>query len=1162
MLKNLLIKTCGLLLLCSFFSGKIFSQTSYPFDTIMNRIYADIKWKSAWQQKDSTVDVYQSGLQSNGSWSDIVYTSPDGTHLNRVLSLAQAFTSDSTTHQNNTTTYTNVLKALRFWCSATRTNPNWYVNVISFPQQLGQIMIVMRYAGTDIPSTLKDTLIARMNFGAANDVHTQVGSNESDVAVHYIYRACFTNSTSIMDTAFTRGYEPVTYTTGGDGVTYDNCYLAHGGQLGINSYGSVFLTDEFQIAGYLAGTSYALPAVKLPVLMNFYKNGYLKAGRNGYVDFNTVGRGISRGAGINHDKTFGLSIAGYLPKARATDPSQNASWDSVANGSFQSVPLHTHFWRSDYDLHLRPGYTFNIHTVSTRTYRTERGNGENLLGKFLPDGATDIQRWGGEYYNIYPVWEWDKIPGVTSRDFSTDAGSAISSDWGTPGTTTFVGGVTDSLYGATVYDMNYNSVTAKKSWFQFDNEVVCLGAGITSTQAESIVTSVNQCWLFGQINVKNGGTVSTIDSAANTATTYTSPQWVLHDSIGYFFPAGGNVTVSNKVQTGSWYRINTGYSSASVSGTVFNMWLNHGASPNKATYAYTVVPGLGSTTDMQNYNASNIRIVKNTDSVQAVRHLGLDILQVVFYKAGTLTDSSISVTVNKPCVVMLKNLHSKRVSFYIADPAQQISNIIVSVELPGISGAKQLQASLPQAPYGGLTAFYIVDSATHYNPPANPDSVLAMADAYVRDGTYASTNYGTATGLVVKNDATSYARQTYLKFNLSAVKRPVTKATLRLYSSGGNTSANTTQLQLYKSKNTGWTENGITWNNKPTGDSLLNTTQAQVAAGYITWDITNQVNSLPKDSLLTLQVVSTVAGGNTDMSFYSKEGGNNGSQKPYVVLDNSIPVTDSLVSTADAYVRNGTYASINYGTATGLVVKNDATSYARQTYLKFDASSINKPVIKATLRLYSSGGNASANTTQWQLYKSNNTSWTETGITWNNKPSADTLLATTQGQVAAGYINWDITNEVNSLPAGSQLTLQVVSTVSGGNTDVTFYSKETNNASFKPYIIYSFDSSINSESLNMSMQKPLMLSKSYSSANNITGIKLFPNPAISFIIVQSKEMIKSITMFSTNGNTIKSINNVNNNMYKINISNLAKGNYLLNIQGQNTKATKKVLKLD
>ncbi|MFC0182047.1 DNRLRE domain-containing protein [Pseudarcicella hirudinis] len=69
--------------------------------------------------------------------------------------------------------------------------------------------------------------------------------------------------------------------------------------------------------------------------------------------------------------------------------------------------------------------------------------------------------------------------------------------------------------------------------------------------------------------------------------------------------------------------------------------------------------------------------------------------------------------------------------------------------------------------------------------------------------------------------------------------------------------------------------------------------------------------------------------------------------------------------------------------------------------------------MNAKLRLYS--GSTAA--TQWQLYRSNVNSWTETGITWNNKPAGDTLLSTISG--AAGYVYWDITKQLQYLPSDS-----------------------------------------------------------------------------------------------------------------------------------------------
>ena len=98
----------------------------------------------------------------------------------------------------------------------------------------------------------------------------------------------------------------------------------------------------------------------------------------------------------------------------------------------------------------------------------------------MSDGCTNIVTQGNEYANIFPAWNWRRIPGTTAPQLDTIPMAA--SDWQTRGTSTFAGGVSDSIYGVSAYAYmdNYAGVNtgAKKAWFFFDNEVVCLGSGI------------------------------------------------------------------------------------------------------------------------------------------------------------------------------------------------------------------------------------------------------------------------------------------------------------------------------------------------------------------------------------------------------------------------------------------------------------------------------------------------------------------------------------------------------------------------------------------------------------------------------------------------------------------------------------------------------------
>jgi hypothetical protein len=97
---------------------------------------------------------------------------------------------------------------------------------------------------------------------------------------------------------------------------------------------------------------------------------------------------------------------------------------------------------------------------------------------------------------------------------------------------------------------------------------------------------------------------------------------------------------------------------------------------------------------------------------------------------------------------------------------------------------------------------------------------------------------------------------------------------------------------------------------------------------------------------------------------------------------------DSIIATEDSYVRDGTYANSNFGTSTSLQLKNDISAgYTRQVYLKFDLQNVSRPVTNAKLRLKIASAGVTANTTQWAVNQCSNNTWTQTGITWNNKPA-------------------------------------------------------------------------------------------------------------------------------------------------------------------------------
>jgi len=711
-------KNCVLIILfiCAFFqNNRVLGQSASDYETIMQHVRENFISGINITTLNNEVTNTLSTLQNDGSWTDIDYSDrshatwiPE-THLDRVKNFALAYTMPNSNYYGNKALYQAILNSLTYWDKKNPQSGSWWWNQISSPQKIGQILILLRNNTTQpIPSSLEANLIVKMDNG---NPATQTGANKVDVATHYIYRGCLKADSAILQTGVTQVFMPIAFTVG-DGIQYDYSYKSHGSQLYIGGYGRVFVEGEINVAMFVRGTSYELSGANLNLLSLFIRNSYLKSIRGKNFDFNVLGRGISRSNALDESR---LSLS--LEKMKLLDPSNIGSYDeAIARlkqtqpASYRMVAKNINYWSSDYVQHIRSGYNFGIRNVSTRTLKSENGNGENLKGYFLTDGATNIAVTGNEYYNIFPVWEWNKIPGVTAPEYATIPARA---DWYSlpehKGKSSFVGGVSDGVYGASAYAFNDYGVNARKSWFFFDDEVVCLGAAINATAAETINTTVNQCLLNGNVTVSSNGSTSGLSKGAYSYNG--NLQWALHGNVGYFFPQGGNLQLTSRSQTGNWYDINTREANKTVSSDVFTLWFNHGVKPTDASYAYIVVPNKTKVRDMKKYDSSKIQIMTNSSSLQAVKHTGLNVWQLVFYEPTTFTNGGVTVRVDKPCVVMLKNVGTQNVSVYVADPTQTNTKINIYLDLPRIASTRMLECTMPSAPYAGSSVSFTVNAS-------------------------------------------------------------------------------------------------------------------------------------------------------------------------------------------------------------------------------------------------------------------------------------------------------------------------------------------------------------------------------------------------------------------------------------------------------------------
>ena len=713
---NMSLLLTALLLLCSLLPASAVSLPALlpaaenEFEILMEKIRSDFN------KNPNIENSLQLFDEATGAFTDIDYANTQMTkwkplaHVERLQDFAWAYTNPQNKHYQEDALFDKIQKGLEYWHNVNPECDNWWYNQIAEPQRLGILLIQMRIGKKKLPAELEQKILNRIKEdGGEPDKWT--GANRTDIALHWIYRSCLSADAKDLTFALENVYSPVVYTTE-EGFQYDNSNFQHGPQLYIGGYGDEILKGVTQVAMYTIGTRFAMPQEKIDLISKFMRETYYPSIRGQYMLYDVMGRSVSR-----PNMTKKTSTALYAQRMVELDPAHADEFKAIIKrlkgeqpANYAIKPAHTHYYRADYTLHVRPNYTFDVRLVSNRTSRCEYGNKENLKTYFMSDGCNNIVQSGKEYTNIFPVWNWARIPGVTAPQLEEIP--LAKKAWQTLGSSTFAGGVSDSLYGMTAYaymDKHAGiNTSAHKAWFFFDDEIVCLGADIQSTSPAEICTTINQCLSQNQpVTICQDGQTTEMKENCQKLS---SPKWILHNQVGYIFPAGGEIFASNQRQKGAWYDINRSGSKNIQSQKVFTLGFEHGTNPTGATYAYIIVPGQENAEALNNYiKQGNISILSNDKNIQAVNHKRLGIWQMVFYQAGEFKDKDIRVQTDTPCALMVKQIGKKEAVLHIADVAQNQSRITVHISMPGSSKKSQTiecDFSTDDYIYAGITKSY------------------------------------------------------------------------------------------------------------------------------------------------------------------------------------------------------------------------------------------------------------------------------------------------------------------------------------------------------------------------------------------------------------------------------------------------------------------------
>lgn len=655
------------------------------FTIIKQRVVAELMKSSV---DDARVEDILNRMQEDGSYPEIDYSDlsrtagfPHRHHTYDLVHLAKAYKHPESAYFEDAQLKSRITTSLKYWVDHDFFGDNWHNNQISTPTNLVNLMLVV---GDELPDDLVEKaqpIIGRAHMNASG---ARPSGDRIVIAGILAKNLLFTGDKKGFDDVIRIIEGELKFSTGSRGIQHD--YSFHHRVDRVNnttSYGYGKYANAFgEWSYYVANTKYAFSKEKINKLVDYYLDGICKQLVYGiYEDISVKNRSIS------HKTTF--QPKGLVEIERllyGTDYRKDELEEILKLRKGEAQPSRSFakfFWQTEHFVFQRPNFYTTVRMYSTRNRNMEKPyNGPGKTTHHRADGTNYLQLRGDEYHNIWAVYDWQKISGTTilQKPELHDI-DIIQLD----GLTDFVGAVTDGLYGAVAFDFRspHDGITAKKSWFFFDEEYLCLGTDINSEQRLPVATTVNQVLMRSPVKVQQNDQTHHLPNGNHQLHDI---KWVYQDRVGYIFPKPASINLSNQIEQGRWSDITDqkNISEELISEEVFTLWYDHGQRPNDASYAYIVVPDV-SEQDLARTSGDNrgIEVLANSAEVQAAISRKQGICQIAFYQAGKVEIAQgQTVKMESQGMAMLRQNGKRITELTLADPSRKLSKVMITI--PGI----------------------------------------------------------------------------------------------------------------------------------------------------------------------------------------------------------------------------------------------------------------------------------------------------------------------------------------------------------------------------------------------------------------------------------------------------------------------------------------------
>lgn len=672
-------------------------------------------------------------IKEDGSFDDVNYKANNNAAngaawspylaLDRLQAISISYSKEGNALYKKQEVVNKLEKAIKYWAEQNPRSTNWWENQVGVQLRFSRMALFLEdVVDEDTENIMLKKLLEKV------PVKYGTGQNNLWFDQNYLYYYLLTEDSEHLHDMINNYLSYCLVTQKDDktseAVQVDNSFYMHGKQFYSNGYGMSMFRDMSFWIYMLRDTSFSLGKDVINRMADYMINGTSWTIRGDIQELYLGYREYKYSVGY---KNYAAEYIEPLKRMIASDKTHAKEYQDILN-NIENPQItngkngNYYMWRSGYASHMRNDYGVNIKMDSNEIIGGEwRGSWPNgnkgQLIYWTSSASSTISVDGDEYTAVYPTYDWAHCPGTTTaarlvQDYS-------NSGRFTNGTSHTIG-VSNGQYGACAYAMDKKGTQVKKGYFFFDDEIVALGSGITSSESVEIHTTLNQAKAD---NVLVDGDVISQDTTKNIK----NSKWIYNNKVGYVFPDETSVTVSNAYQKDNpslWAE----EKKVSTPRT-FKAYINHGIKPSNQSYSYIILPNKTSKKVSEYADNNPITIVANNENIQAVRNENLKQTQINFYEAGTLEyKTGYKVTVDQPCSLIIDESENQR-KITLATSENQ-SNTTIQVKLDYGQTTTKTDFITPSAPYTGSSMTLNENDSNLYNASSSlsPHDVKSAFD--------------------------------------------------------------------------------------------------------------------------------------------------------------------------------------------------------------------------------------------------------------------------------------------------------------------------------------------------------------------------------------------------------------------------------------------------